>query len=160
MTTIYQKDISQRRKNENLKDIELYYKHRRDKHIFDQIYKNIDDRVCLKLQGEKYWIKSDCGYKYIERESDEKYRLVDMFNNHNFYFYCNNKWITRKITRKISPYLQEKLDEYRNCLIFLEQWNWFKKLIYLNMFFHTDIVIYVKNICRSLIIPTKKYILA
>lgn len=89
----------------------------------------IEHRFCLRLRGEKFWIRSNYGYACFKQESNERYRLVDMYGKHTFLIY-RGKWTIEKgdtIGREI------EFDKYCKTLIYLENWTGYRKLLYLGL---------------------------
>lgn len=159
LVNIYRKDISQRRKNENLKAIELYYKNKKNKKITDSIYQKqrscfrlnlvykfyqkIEHRVCLKVHREKYWIRSNYGYKVFKRDpigtNMERFRKINMYGDNKFIYYDGRLWMNHQ-----GGYFTNFFDDYRKAIIFLGAWIDYKKLFYISEFLHTDVANYTK----------------
>lgn len=121
------------------------------------IHDKIDHKICLKIDNECYWVKSEYGIKSMEKQSKlfktvllTKFKLV-LINDKIYNIYChsdekgNHRWLTKKCQMIFYPCWKE-FNKHFSVFAFLELWIWYKKIIKIEEFLHNDIIFYIKTL--------------
>lgn len=160
---IYQKDLSQRAKNEQAKTFETYKKQyikNNSQHgqcfcgectgcetnfisIYSEVYKFMEHRICLKYNDRKCWIRAGLGYQSIERIANEQYQLIEYDSNiTSKIFYLDETWY-KPTNFGVSKILE--LDKIRETLLYFETMIYYVKIGYLIQYLPKDIITHIRS---------------